>query len=433
MSQSALRFLFFKLWLVLFLVAAWAPSADAAEPKVQVLSPKDGDRITQDQNTILVSGKVASQTARSPNVDIMLVLDTSGSTHDYAGADFAELADLPPKYLYPPGHQGPQFGISLGGRRVVGQPRLEPPPPPINLRNSILAAEVVAARRLLSQLNRDTTRVGVITFSQDASLQQPLTHDFERVRRILEDIYKAGPNGGTNMVEGIRLGIKELLGLGTSEKRPDTIRVQLLLTDGLPSLPIGGGSRVTAEDIDLTINAARLAGKAGVKVHVFALGKDALSYPPAPVGIARESGGTFTPVQRPADVLALVENISVVGVEYVQIINQTSGQKATHMRLAADGFFSAAVPVVEGRNQIDVFARASDGATGRDSITIYYQSGTQKSLELEVFLEKEKKLKLEVERLGRSQAEIQRDVERSREDSLRRTPQLPPPSEGPPR
>jgi len=138
-------------------------------------------------------------------------------------------------------------------------------------------------------------------------------------------------------------------------------------------------------------------------------------------------------VRRPADILALVENISVVGVEYVQVVNQTTGQKATHVRLAADGFFSSAVPVVEGRNQIDVFARASDGASGRDSITVYYQPGTQLSSELEIFLERERKLKLEVERLGKTQAEIQRDVERGREDSLRRPSQLPPPAEGPPR
>src|SRR4030095_12406585 len=112
---------------------------------------------------------------------------------------------------------------------------------------------------------------------------------------------------------------------------------------------------------------------------------------------------TYTPVSRAADVLAVVENISVVGVEYVQIVNQTTDQKATQTRLAADGFFSSAVQVVEGRNQIDVIARASDGSTGRDSITLYYQSGNQKSLELEVFLEREKNLKLQVERLWQGQ------------------------------
>jgi Glucodextranase, domain B len=223
------------------------------------------------------------------------------------------------------------------------------------------------------------------------------------------------------------------MGLGVSERRTDTVKVQIMLTDGFPTLPIGRARQSAPEDTDLAINAARLAGKAGIKVHVFTLGEEALSYPRAAAGIAKESGGTYVPVTRPADVLAVVENVSVVGVDYVQVINRTSGQKATQHRLSADGFFSSALPVVEGTNQIDVFARASDGSNANDSITVYYQPGNQKSLDLEIFLEKEKKLELEIKRLGRSPAEIQRDVERAREESLRRPQQVPPSTEGPPR
>jgi len=414
----------FRLWLVkVCLVLSFlviSDSVSAAEPKVQILSPKDGSQISQDQNVIFVNGKVVREAGRSVNVDIFLVIDVSGSTAMYAGADLGE-ADQPPASS---GFGMPQ--ISIGGMSLGN-------PPPRNPRNSVLAAEVAAARRLLVQLNAETTRIGVLTFGENAKLLQPLTHDFEQVRRVLTEILRAGASGGTNMVEGIRMGITELMGLGSSQRRTDAIKVQFLLTDGFPSLPIGGGKRMTPEDVNLTINAARLAGKAGIKVHVFALGDEALSYPRAAVGIAKESGGTYTPVVRPVDVLAVLENISVVGVEFVQIVNQTIGQKATQLRLAADGFFSSAVPVAEGRNQIEVFARASDGSNSRDSITIFYQSGNQKSLELEVFLEKERKLKLEVDRLGRSPAEIQREVERNREDSLRRPQQLPPPAEGPPR
>ena len=78
-------------------------------------------------------------------------------------------------------------------------------------------------------------------------------------------------------------------------------------------------------------------------------------------------------------------------------------------------------------------ARASDGTNSRESITVYYQPGTQKSLDLEVFLEKEKNLQLEVNRLGKSPAEIQREIERNREDSLTKPQQLPPPTDGPAR
>jgi Mg-chelatase subunit ChlD len=387
---------------------------------VQILSPKDGSKISQDQNAIFVSGKVARDTGRSNNVDIFLVIDISGSTAMYSGVNLGD-ADQPPDSS---GLGLPQ--ITIGGMGL-GRPPLR------NIRNSVLAAEIAAARRLLLQLNSQTTRVGVLTFSEGARLMQPLTNDFDQVRRALDDILRSGPYGGTNMVEGLRMAITELMGLGTSERRTDAIKVQFLLTDGFPTLPIGGGKSATPEDTNLAINAARLSGKASIKVHVFALGDEALSYPRAAVGIAKESGGTYTPVLRPADALAVIENISVVGVDYVQIVNQTTGQKATQTRLAADGFFSSAVPVAEGRNQIDVYARASDGSNGRDSITVFYQPGTQKSLELEVFLEKEKKLKLEVERLGRSSADIQRDVERNRQDSAGRQQQLPPPTDGPPR
>jgi Mg-chelatase subunit ChlD len=417
---------FFSIWLWVFVVSASAlpQVAGGVEPKVQILSPKEGSRLAQEENTILVSGKVGSPTARSENVDIMLVIDISGSTALYAGADFGDVGQLPDS-----GGSGgfgrPQITIGGFGLGGLGMPSFR------NLRNSVLSAEVVAARRLLGQLNSQTTRVGIITFSEGARILQPLTHNFDQVRRGLDDILRAGPYGGTNMVEGIRTAIKELMGLGASEKRTDAIKVEFLLTDGFPTMPIGGGRQVTQQDTDLAINAARLAGKAGIKVHVFALGEEALSYPIAAVGIARESGGIYTPVSRAADVLAVVESISVVGVQYVQIINQTIGQKATQLRLAADGFFSSAVPVTEGRNQIEVSARASDGSIGRDSITVYYQSGNQKSLELEVFLEKEKNLKLQVERLGKSQTQIEQDVERSRQDSVGRPQQLPPPTESP--
>ena len=392
----------------------------SAQPKVQILSPKNGTQITQDQKSVLVSGKVARETGRSASVDIFLLLDVSGSTALYAGADLGD-ADQPPDSS---GFPMPQ--ISIGGFGLGG-------PPVRNPRNSVLAAEVAAARRLLLQLNHETTRVGILSFSDRANLLQPLTHDLERVRKVLADVLRAGSYGGTNMVEAIRLGISELMGFGTSERRTDAIKVQFLLTDGFPTLPIGESKRMTPEDVALTINAARLAGKAGIKVHVFALGEEALSYPRAAIGIAKESGGTYTPVVRPADALAVLENISVVGVDYVQVVNQTIGQKATQLRLAADGFFSSAVPVTEGKNQIDVLARASDGGNSRESITVYYQPGAQKSLELEVFLEKEKNLQLEVNRLGKSPTEIQREVDRNREDSLSKPQQLPPPTDGPAR
>src|SRR3989304_1589938 len=198
-TMNPLSFRFVNLWLVCFLLSLGTKPAWSAEPRVQILSPKSGDRVTQDQSAILVSGKVASQAARSSNVDIMLVIDISGSTIQYAGVDLGDAGQLPDSA----GSSGfPRPQISIGGLSL-GQPPMR------NLRNSILAAEVAGARRLLLQLNAQATRVGVITFSEGAKLLQPLTQDFEQVRRVVDDILRAGPHGGTNMVDGIRPGIPE--------------------------------------------------------------------------------------------------------------------------------------------------------------------------------------------------------------------------------
>jgi hypothetical protein len=273
----------------------------------------------------------------------------------------------------------------------------------------------------LSQLNPATTRVGVITFGDDASLRQPLTHDFEQVLSALDLIYKRGPSGLTNMVDAILLGTEELLGKGESKKYLDSIKTLVFLTDGFPTLPSRDCRSGTQADTDLTINAARQAGNLGISVHVFALGEEALSNPRAAVGIARESGGTYTAVTRPSDVLAVVDKLSAVGVDSIQVTNETIQQQALQSRLAADGFFASAVPVVEGLNRIQVLGRASDGSLARDIVTVKYQPGAKRSLDLEIFLEREKNLKLEIDRLGKSPEQIQREVEAGRREGLKKS------------
>ncbi len=210
---------------------------------------------------------------------------------------------------------------------------------------------------------------------------------------------------------------RELSGLGRSVRRKGTIKVQLLLTDGFPTLPIGRGKEVTVEDTELAINAARIAKKAAIKIHVFALGEDALSSPRAAVGIARMSGGIFTPVVRPADILAVLEKVSVIGVDTVEVFNETTGKRATQIRLASDGYFSSALPMVEGVNRINVRARVSGGGIGRDTVTVVYQPAKKRSLGIEVFMEKERSLSLEVEKLEKNSIEIERELERSRREA----------------
>src|SRR5262245_37567739 len=77
------------------LLITFANRTTGAELTVKIRSPKDGSRVIQEQSYILIGGKVTTEASGLGNVDIFLVLDVSGSTAHYAGADFAEFSQLP--------------------------------------------------------------------------------------------------------------------------------------------------------------------------------------------------------------------------------------------------------------------------------------------------------------------------------------------------
>src|SRR5918992_618039 len=79
-SSPSMRLLakqFCRRWLALALFVTSAQFGWAAGPRVQILAPQNGARISQDQNVILVSGKIASDRARSFDVDIFFLIDVS--------------------------------------------------------------------------------------------------------------------------------------------------------------------------------------------------------------------------------------------------------------------------------------------------------------------------------------------------------------------
>jgi Mg-chelatase subunit ChlD len=116
------------------------------------------------------------------------------------------------------------------------------PLPNSDKEDSILAAEVAGVRELLKQLEPRTTRVGVVAFSgdndaltPDAYTEVPLTTDYAKAEAGLDDIFRRGPKGLTNMVSAVNLATTELL--GTQARTAPNARapsVIMFLTDGQP-------------------------------------------------------------------------------------------------------------------------------------------------------------------------------------------------------
>jgi Mg-chelatase subunit ChlD len=279
--------------------------------------------------------------------------------------------------------------------------------------DSILHAEAAAARALVRSLDPSRVRVGLVTFSgevdpvsgqrrsldqQDAWLEVPLTTDAAAVLRAVDAVLARGASGATNFAAGVGLAVRELSGLpgARSARRDDAKPVILFLTDGVPSFPIGKGDVADAGDIEAAIAKARLAHTAGIVINTYALGPQALAYPQAVTEMARVSLGTYTPVQNPGDIIALLQGVSFANVEDVVVTNLTTGDFSTDVRLAPDGSFTGFVPVRAGRNQVRVTALASDGSRGSVTLELEFARSSLSDRELALELERIRRMNKEL-------------------------------------
>lgn len=328
--------------------------------RVAIQHPADG-AIVSDPEGAFVAGRALALLGEFRRFDVILVLDTSDSTRAASGSDVNE-------------------------NGVVGEDRVFGVFPTTDAGDSILAAEVAAARRVLHSFDARNTRVGLVTFSgaplqqgfviggkvlPPAVTQQALTTSYQLVEKALGRILSHGPEGLTNMTEGLRLAVRELKGYrgGVSKADPESEKVVLFFTDGQPTLPYDNSPQ---QNVRSVLRAADQARRSDVTIHSFALGPEALDGPVAVVEMARISGGRFTPVRKPGDLIQVIENVSFANLEQLTVRNQTTGRPATELVQTADGGFGALLPLQTGRNVIEVWARASDGTEARTQVAVQY-------------------------------------------------------------
>jgi hypothetical protein len=223
--------------------------------------------------------------------------------------------------------------------------------------DSVVSAEVAAARRLMAQLDPDTMRVGLVSFAGFAWVDSALGHPRSVSRQL--DVYAAGfHDNGTSIGDALRVAFRAL----NDARDPARARHRaiLLLSDGQPTNP----SREKGEREAL--EAADELARYGVPVHTFALGPQALAKLEMYREIAARTGGRFVPVEHPADVVSLLRSVRLTGLDRVEIRNLTTGASASGFRMRPDGSFRADVPVAPGSNTIEVAAHVE----GREPLRV---------------------------------------------------------------
>ena len=396
--------------------------------RLRIEYPPNGAVVEDSTCGAFVAGVASSQEGELRRFDVIFVLDVSGSTQQSTGVDINE-------------------------NGVIGRP-LDSPSALFTAEDSdpgdsILAAEVAAARELLGQLDRRSTRVGLVTFSsvpdsrgllrniigssRHAHTLKPLTSSFAQIESALDELLDTRPVGETHIAAGLDQATIELLGLrgALSQSDAKSEKVVFFFTDGQPTLPYG--PEQMARNVAETFAAADRARRGDITVHSFAIGPDALAGPIATVEMGARTGGNFTPVRHPGELVDVVEAVDWPSLRDIEIGSVTRGERPVYFQADDDGGFSALVRMNPGLNDVEIRARADDGTQttvvlemrvreGARSVPIPKRLAARRNELLESCLADVRNRRLETE-TGRNEA-VRRDllieIERERAKARKR-------------
>jgi Mg-chelatase subunit ChlD len=127
---------------------------------------------------------------------------------------------------------------------------------------SAMKRSVKTFNRLVEKISNGRDRVGVVTYSDLAALQNPFTSLLAQLDTIVDAIYA---DGATNIGDGLKLALDELEANG----RPSAERQILLLTDGLANRPMG------VDAVQYVREQADRAKSLGIPIFTISFGDDA--------------------------------------------------------------------------------------------------------------------------------------------------------------
>ena len=272
---------------------------------------------------VTISG-IASTIGIPPEFDFYVIIDVSGSTQQSSGVDIDG------------------DGVTWGSG------------------DSILAAEVVAARDFVHSLDMTHSRVALVSFSSSARLVSLLTSDVA----ILDAGLAGLVSGGTTDYSA---AMETALAEHAARHDPSREQVIIFLSDGVPnemtSYPPGAGPCPPgwANFECAALQWSEEAASRGLKVDTFAVGTGAASTPVLPE-MARLGNGQFFSMTVAGAIIDILPTVIHVGIRDILAENLTTGDSVVVLP-GPDGRFTATLPLVDGRNDLSVTATATGFST----------------------------------------------------------------------
>ncbi len=331
---------------------------DALGARIAVYEPEEGAVIRSAIEFVQIEG--SSGIGKVIGQDVVIAIDESVSTFDATGRDVdgdgkvGRAGPFPTRYPSTP-NVFPRGRVSARPVRRRNQTDIWKWSSDFD--DTVIEAELLAARKLLEQLDPDTTRVAVITFAGKAHVLSGLTTPDEALKIL--DSYQVHLDWSGTSPAGALLEAVDVFAesRSSSELRQRTV---LLLSDG--RLPDSRGKIVREH----ALRAARLLGRFGIRVHAFSLGSSSDQAPELLEQIAKHSDGEFIPVENAAEVVSELSDLPLTGLANVTMRNLRTGEPGRAVRVFPDGSFDGYLRLEPGENEFEVIAEMQDG----DQITL---------------------------------------------------------------
>ncbi len=300
---------------------------------------------------------------RGAGHDLVIVLDVSGSTLEDSGIDLdgdgAGARTRPTLIL-----ELEAEGVSS---RVLRKLRRH------DFDDTVLAAEIEAARALVARLDPGRFRVGIVTFADDARELAPIGSSREELDRALDTILYDFHSSQVGTHFGAAVSRAHNMLVAADGGPADRLRSIVFLTDGAPTRPVHGDR---AERY--AVRAAIDAGYDGIRLFAFAIGPEAEAGIAVMENMTTWTAGRVESVKSPARVVSRLRHLDLVGLADLAVSNQTTGEEARALRAFPDGSFDGFVSLAPGRNRLVFEARDADGGSHRIEREISYQPGVKR-------------------------------------------------------
>jgi len=341
----------------LLLAGCASPPPDATPPEVgtprgltfydlEVHAPNEGSRVNSSVPWLEVRGRTG--TAELFESDVVLAIDLSNTTLLSSGIDLDE-----------DGVTGEDRGYSPE-RRYGRSPRRWT----TDRHDTIVLAEIEAARAIVAGLAPRRNRIGLVTYVGSARQRVPVGSP-ETSSAAIERLRPIEDWTGTNVAAALRRS-QRMLEHPSLVTHPRRDRVILLFSDGQPSVP---QSRFYASAA--AWRAAADVAASGTRIYVLAFGELEPKNLEFVNRMASAASGVLVPVTDPRSLLQDLPPVALAPQSLV-IANRTLDQPARAVRADRQGHFSGYVPLAEGENEIEVTAVLANGRSVVARRTVFY-------------------------------------------------------------